>query len=201
MGRPTKEQIKERERLAELGLKQCSKKAGCGEIKSVEDFGPNKGTWDNRRLICRICDQENGKRYRDENPELSRASARQYRLNNLEARRQYRREQYAKKRQEDPLYERLLDGKSRAKRAGLEWEDIKSTDLIPHWKQNNISVDTCYYCKQTIDEGDLHLDHGIPIGRGGSHTLDNLFPCHGRCNREKFNKTVEEYLEHLKQVS
>ena len=209
----SKAQREERERLAGLGLKQCSVKAGCGEVKSVDEFGLKKDTWDGLCSICRICVRNNNKKYYKKNPEARKAYSRQYHLNNLEARnaysrqhylnnleerREYGREYHAEKYREDPMYYRLHLGKKRAKEAGVEWDDISSTDLLNYWKQNNISTDTCHYCKQTIDEGDLHLDHGIPIIRGGSHTLDNLFPCHGRCNREKFNKTVEEYLEHLK---
>lgn len=206
MGRPTKEQREERERLAESGLKRCSIKSGCGEVKSVEEFGSKKATWDGLCSICRICNRNNNKKNYNENREARKAYSRQYHLENREARnahnRQYwmdniesMREYYAKRIQADPMYYRLHLGKKRAKKAGAEWEDIKTTDLLSHWKQNNISVDTCYYCKQTIDEGKLEVDHGTPIIRGGSHTLDNLFPCHGSCNRQKFNKTVEEYLE------
>lgn len=212
MGRISKEQREERERLAESGLKRCSIKSGCGEIKPVEDFGSKKATWDGLCSICRICARNKRNQYYEENREAEKAYSRQYTIDNREAKnacnRQYylnnpevRQEYLAKRRQEDPMYYRLRLGKKRAKEAGLEWENVKFTDLISHWKQNNISVDTCHYCKQTIDKDKLEIDHGIPIIRGGSHTLDNLFPCHGRCNREKFNKTIDEYLEHLKQVS
>ena len=202
--KPTKEQREERERLAESGLKQCSVRSGCGEIKTIDEFGPNKGKWDNKRTICRICARKRSNQYNKENREAKRAYSRQHYLDNLDARREYGRtygpKYRAKKQQEDPLHYRLNEGKARAKKAGVEWENISSTELLYHWKQNNISIDTCHYCKQNIDEGELEIDHGIPIRRGGSHTLDNLFPCHKRCNRQKKDRTAEEYLEHLMQV-
>ena len=209
MGRISKEQIQERERLAKSGLKRCSIKSGCGEIKSVEDFGLNKGKWDGLRSICRTCNRNDNKKHYNENREARTAYARQYYLDNREAKNAYNRQywidniesmrEYRVNRiQADPMYDRLHLGKKRAEEAGAEWETIKTTELLSYWEQNNMSISTCHYCKQTIDEDELEIDHGIPIGRGGSHTLENLFPSHIRCNRQKFNKTAEEYLEHLR---
>ena len=59
----------------------------------------------------------------------------------------------------------------------------------------------CHICKQAIDldaprsthvkgwEKGLHIDHVIPISKGGSDTLDNVRPAHGLCNIKKKNKT------------
>lgn len=208
MGRLSKEQVLERERLAESGLKRCSVGSGCGEIKTLNEFGLNKSAWGKKQATCLMCDRKKTSQYRKNNPEVSaayyrehREQARQYYLDNRDAKLEYTRTHQAKRRQEDPMYRRLKDGKERAQKAGGEWKNISSTDLLAYWKQNNISIDTCYYCKQTVNTDDLQLDHGQPIGRGGSHTVDNLFPAHGRCNMSKKDKTVEEYLEHLMQVA
>ena len=212
MARPSKEQIQERERLAELGLKQCSEKAGCGEIKSVEDFGLNKSKWDNRRSVCLICDRNHSKKYYKKSPEVAaayyqehreerNAYNRQHYLNNQNARQEYARTYRVERNQENPLYIRLQDGEKRARKAGVEWQNISSADLLSHWQQEDVTIDTCYYCKQTVNIDDFHLDHGIPLSRGGSHSIDNLFPAHGSCNLSKKDRTVEEYMSDLKQVS
>lgn len=196
----SKQQREERERLAESGLKRCSIKSGCGEIKSVEEFGSKKGTWDNKHSICRICDRERSNRYRKENPEASRASVRQYSLNNRDAKREYGRTYFVKRSQADPMYYRLRSGKERAQKAGVEWENVSSTDLLSHWKQNNMSIDICHYCNNHIELDELEIDHGVPICSGGGHTIDNLFPSHKKCNREKNDMTVDEYNQYLKQA-
>ena len=232
--RPSKEEVQERERLAKSGLKRCSVRSGCGLVKSIDEFGADKSKWDNKRLLCLVCNRKKSNQYYEENREAKRAYARQYHLDNTEARNAYARQRYldnpeakrayarqyylenieekreysrtygrtyyVNKQQEDPMYFRLKEAKSRAKKAGVEWKNISSTELLSHWEQRDITIDTCHYCKQTIDEGELEIDHGIPICRGGGHTLDNLFPSHRRCNISKRDKTVEEYLEHLKQV-
>lgn len=195
--RPTKDQIEERERLAKEGQKRCSVRSGCGEIKSVDEFGSHKGTWDNKNSLCRICNRNNSSKYYKENREASKAYARQRYLDNPEAKREY----HVKRSQADPMHYRLQDGKKRAKRAGAEWEHISSTDLLSHWEQEGIDAEVCYYCKQTVNIDDLHLDHGIPLSRGGSHVVDNIFPAHGRCNQSKKDRTVAEYLEHLMQAA
>jgi 5-methylcytosine-specific restriction endonuclease McrA len=56
---------------------------------------------------------------------------------------------------------------------------------------------TCHICNQPIDltlprkvgqpnwEMALHLDHVVPLARGGSDTIDNVRPSHGICNKKK----------------
>lgn len=48
----------------------------------------------------------------------------------------------------------------------------------------------CYYCRA---KAPLTLDHILAIGKGGTHTLDNIvFACHG-CNSEKRDLCPNEY--------
>lgn len=194
----SKEQKRVRLELFKEGKKRCSEKAGCGEVKPLDDFGLNKAKWDSKNSLCLLCDRERRKKYWKNNPEACRASNRQSRLNNPETWRQYNKtyqpKYYARKRQQDPLSTRLDLGARRAKKAGVEWEEIKSTDLLSYWEQRGITIDSCYYCKQSIDEDQLEFDHGVPLSRGGSHSIDNLYPCHRSCNKSKGKRTIEEYL-------
>ena len=55
----------------------------------------------------------------------------------------------------------------------------------------------CHICNKPIDlslnrkpgyegwEMGLHLDHKIPLAKGGSDTVDNIRPSHGICNKRK----------------
>ncbi|MGE0539757.1 MAG: HNH endonuclease [Dehalococcoidia bacterium] len=56
---------------------------------------------------------------------------------------------------------------------------------------------TCYLCARVLDEGEIALDHVIPLIRGGSHTMDNLRVCCHDCNGRKGRLTVEEYLHRI----
>jgi len=58
----------------------------------------------------------------------------------------------------------------------------------------------CHICNEEINlsaprssgkygwEKGLHIDHVIPISKGGPDTLDNVRPAHGWCNTSKGNK-------------
>ena len=62
----------------------------------------------------------------------------------------------------------------------------------------------CYLCDMPIDfdapssagverwRSGFHLDHFIPISKGGSNTLDNVRPSHAWCNMAKTNKILQE---------
>jgi len=54
---------------------------------------------------------------------------------------------------------------------------------------------TCVYCGKR--GGKLEADHKIPFSRGGKDTLDNLVTCCQKCNRQKHDKTPEEFKKWL----
>jgi hypothetical protein len=43
----------------------------------------------------------------------------------------------------------------------------------------------CQLCQKSLGEEDLSIDHIMPQGVGGRHTLDNFQLAHGRCNKSK----------------
>ena len=56
----------------------------------------------------------------------------------------------------------------------------------------------CYLCGQPIDYGasspaplSFTADHRIPVNAGGSDRMENLAPCHWKCNRAKSDKLVD----------
>lgn len=53
-------------------------------------------------------------------------------------------------------------------------------------------VFTCEYCQQEIKEI-YHLDHKLPLSRGGTNITENLCISCPACNLEKGNKTYDEY--------
>lgn len=49
--------------------------------------------------------------------------------------------------------------------------------------------DSCYYCGEYVGS-DFHIDHMLPISRGGSHWPSNITITCKTCNLDKHNKTV-----------
>jgi len=51
----------------------------------------------------------------------------------------------------------------------------------------------CYYCRVEIEAG-YHIDHMLPISRGGTNGPENLALACAPCNLSKFTKTAEEFM-------
>jgi len=51
---------------------------------------------------------------------------------------------------------------------------------------------TCAYCKRV--GGKLEADHIVPISKGGTNDFDNLTTSCRKCNRQKKDKSVEQFL-------
>lgn len=49
----------------------------------------------------------------------------------------------------------------------------------------------CYYCSIDLDK--YHIDHKIPLSRGGDTVKENLCAACEDCNQHKHNKTEEEF--------
>ena len=78
-------------------------------------------------------------------------------------------------------------------------ERLESAEQDGHTEQDVLEKwgTDCHICGQVIDmaaprrvgdqnwEMSLHLDHVIPLVKGGSHTLDNVKPAHALCNITK----------------
>lgn len=73
---------------------------------------------------------------------------------------------------------------------------LKSKNIPQFEIENLLKINDykCFYCKIIVKRGiNLHLDHKIPLSRGGSHSIDNLVPSCKTCNLQKGTKTNEEF--------
>ncbi len=57
----------------------------------------------------------------------------------------------------------------------------------------------CYLCGKSLQGKKFHLEHRIPLSRGGTNFLANVAPSCVRCNLSKGNKTEFEFREWKKQ--
>jgi 5-methylcytosine-specific restriction endonuclease McrA len=58
--------------------------------------------------------------------------------------------------------------------------------------------DRCYYCDIPLKNGG-ELDHKVPVSRDGNNWPENMAWACKTCNRDKHNKTVEEFMSWRKQ--
>jgi 5-methylcytosine-specific restriction endonuclease McrA len=56
---------------------------------------------------------------------------------------------------------------------------------------------TCYLCELPVPFKKDHLEHKIPLSRGGTNEYNNLAIACQHCNCKKHNKTVDEFLTYL----
>ncbi|MFS2982759.1 HNH endonuclease [Bacteroides fragilis] len=67
-----------------------------------------------------------------------------------------------------------------------EWKKI--SEIV--FKRDNY---TCFYCGRS--DCKMEIDHLLPVSRGGSDNISNLVTSCRRCNAQKHDKTLDEFLE------
>lgn len=58
----------------------------------------------------------------------------------------------------------------------------------------------CSYCEAMVSGKDLHVDHIVPISRGGRHEVGNLCAACPSCNLSKASKLVSEWRPELANI-
>lgn len=79
-------------------------------------------------------------------------------------------------------------------RAVFEAGDIKDTMKLAEWLSKEKGK-PCPYCKANEAQ---HIDHIIPVGKGGSHTWDNICVACDMCNKMKLDHYLDDWLEHMR---
>lgn len=74
----------------------------------------------------------------------------------------------------------------RARISGARVEKYIQMSSLHNWYSR-----ICGICQQFI-EGNYHIDHIVPLSRGGDHSAINLQLAHPFCNQSKFTKLTEE---------
>jgi len=76
-------------------------------------------------------------------------------------------------------YAHRSHAKRRAQKAGAVVGDVDRAAII-------VRDDcTCYLCAGRCDPEEIHLDHIVPLSRGGAHEPSNLAVACARCNLRK----------------
>jgi hypothetical protein len=128
--------------------------------------------------------------YRLAHKERINSKNRERRSSNLERHREYSRDYYQRNREHI---------RNRLKRRRHNRYGVLS---IPYSKEEVLSKygTDCHICNLPIDidisrkpgipgwQKALHIDHVIPMSKGGNDTLENVRPSHAECNLSKHNK-------------
>jgi 5-methylcytosine-specific restriction endonuclease McrA len=85
------------------------------------------------------------------------------------------------------LYHRSKSKQRKAKQRGSTALMLSRDQLWRRW----VEFDHC--CAYCGIDGDMHIEHVIPISKGGEHHLGNIVPACQRCNYSKNSAPVEEW--------
>lgn len=130
-------------------------------------------------------------RFNEANPDYWR----RYYIANRERRKQARREHYREHREEsleaarrydaaNPEKVRAIGRRSRqTRRARLVKAFVEVVDPLVVFERDG---GICGICRGSVEpESDWHVDHIVPLAKGGKHAYANVQLAHGRCNRSK----------------
>lgn len=67
----------------------------------------------------------------------------------------------------------------RARRRDAVAEHITADQICALW------LGVCTYCLRSMYRDEAHLDHWIPLAKGGAHAIGNLSFMHASCNQRK----------------
>jgi len=144
------------------------------------------------------------KRWREENYKQILARSRQYHKEHREERIAYSKrwreehpEYLAKNRQwkaEHPetrsIYRHNYDARIKGNGGAHTLEELNMLFV----SQNYL----CYYCNKPFFDNTLnaeyHIDHKIPVSKGGTNNIDNIAISCPSCNLSKYNKTADQFL-------
>lgn len=195
--------------------KTCTK---CGAAKFPDEFSRDKTRKDGRFPQCKECTRSDNRARYKANPEPWLAASKKWRAENAERDAELHAKRHQERMASDPSYrERRRENQIAWRRENPE----KSRNLAREWQMKNPEKvwvmryeqrarilglepfverftrpdvierygDACFYCGGEF----YHLDHALPISRGGSHTLDNVRPACAPCNQTKSDRTPEEW--------
>lgn len=132
------------------------------------------------------------KKYDDSHVEARRLKSKRWREKNLEHVTAYRQSWW----KSNPDKQRTYNHRRRAHRLGNGHEPYTEAEILELYGTN------CYLCGEPIDlkasrkvgskgwKRSLHIDHLIPLSKGGPDTLVNVRPTHGICNSLKHDTIV-----------
>jgi 5-methylcytosine-specific restriction endonuclease McrA len=151
-------------------MKVCK---GCGENKELSAFSPSKSCSQGTLNYCKVCVAKKRKEQYWADPEKHRAASRKFSQSNLEKmseiNKKYREanpEKVKKWKADDRQRNKHRISADNAKRRA----QLK-TELTPEIVQMYALRD--FYIAMSLGES-FHVDHIIPLAKGGKHSADNL---------------------------
>jgi len=167
--------------------------------------------------ICRSCKSEKDKAYYQANKEKIKKQVKKYAKENSEKIKEYHKKKRQRYKENSEWLEKRREtcrewarqhrknnpekARQSGRKAAKERRARIAAALTEPWTHEEIAASGtgfCPYCKKWIgliyDSTVMHVDHIIPLSRGGNDTIENLETVCCECNGSKWTKTKEEFL-------
>lgn len=169
----------------------CSKRCSmCSKMRPLDEFVKDKRKSDGRSSRCKPCQRKLGRAHYNDNTEYYREyrNSDDVRARNLELNRKWRTANPEKNRE----YRATAKGKAAQARARSKRRAAKAG--VPHEPYSRAEIfaaygNACAYCDAPAE----HLDHVVPISKGGADAAYNLLPACADCNLTKSDKSLADW--------
>lgn len=172
-------------------LKQC---VDCGAQKEPGCFYPRRDRKSGLSSRCKDCSKKRAKGWFDLNPERQRANARAW----AEANPEKKRGSYASWKERNKEHKKSYDARTHQQNKGRRREYWHSRRAKKRAATGTVSKNIvqkllllqrrkCVCCGKPLGR-DFHLDHIVPLSRGGEHSDSNLQLLRAKCNLQKGTK-------------
>lgn len=147
--------------------------------------------------VCRTSWREYNRRYRIKNRQTINERARKARLANLQKYKEREaryRETYPERRKETVRNYYTSERGREMHRQSEERRRASKLGAIGYTTKEKLADRVAYYGGKCYLCGEPweHMDHVIPLSRGGTHWPSNIRPACAPCNRRKYNKLLHE---------
>ncbi|MFJ3270334.1 HNH endonuclease [Streptomyces sp. NPDC086776] len=166
-------------------LRECT---ACITVKSHDDFYRHPKQRGGLSTICSSCRNEYSRKWMNENP----GKTAEYRKR-WEGRPGSRDVILANRKRfqaRHPDYNRLKASQRRAAEKGSVADPVNQRQVRALLQDLGAK---CFYCEGPFE----HLDHFIPIAKGGPHAIQNLVPSCADCNLRKSDKMPWDWMPGL----
>lgn len=172
-----------------METKKCIR---CEEIKTVDNFSISKQGY--YHSYCRSCSSILFKQYREKNKDKLREKQKEYQEKNKEVLlkkwSKYHLKNKEKRNRQTKEYFQTEKGKcvckngNQNRRKHINNSDVTTSQLL----ELNKNAKVCYWCNKSLKGKKIHIDHYIPLSKGGKHTISNLVVSCSSCNLSKHTK-------------
>src|SRR5690606_3315005 len=193
--------------MARMEAKECRK---CGAIKPLSEYRKNRGRPDGLESQCKTCQRARDAAWYKKNREAKLEYCAGWRAENPEYYREYDRrngnrhspewgaEYYAtnrdKIRASQAAYRSTPSGRAARRAANLRYKvrKLERDCGCTNGRALRLVMESgiCACCGSTAE----HVDHVVPLAKGGMHCVSNLVPSCAKCNLVKSDREFGDFV-------